>query len=194
MVRRILAGGVLAAMTFLFVYGNASFVSQAVPDSTFIGWASAQGVRVLSMPGEKLRHAVVSEEAIWNQSYNTQVRYWIGGGLGCFFLLGCVCGAVFHVVFRDRRPLDALAGDDAGQRVSRPAIASLALALMGGVALGQALGYAAFLLGWVALRETERHPEMRGRTAAWAGMVIGAVVLLVWTYTLQIQPPLHAFD
>jgi hypothetical protein len=192
-VRRIVIGGVFLSLTFLFVYGNGVFFSNAVPESSFLGWASTQGVRVLQMPGELFRRSVVTEHDIWNQSFNAKVRYWIGVGAAGSFLIGCVAGALFHLAF-GRLLQDVPEPDPSVKGFSAPAAVSLALALMGGVAFGHILGYAAAILGWVALRDVARHPSRSGRRCAVAGIILGAAVLLIWTVVLQIQPPLHAFD
>ena len=76
----------------------------------------------------------------------------------------------------------------------RLATASLILALLGSVAFGHILGYAAVITGWAALRDAKSPASPKGRRIAWAGILLGAAVLAVWAVTLQIQPPLHAFE
>jgi hypothetical protein len=206
--RRTAVGGVFAALTFLFVYGNAVFFSNAVPESHFLGWAAGQGVRVLNMPGESLRQHTVSEEDLWNQGHNAKSRYWIGTGIVLFLAIGLAAGAALHLLLsRMRKPPSGSAagapGPGAGAGAAaeaRPgrlpplALASLIVALLGGVAFGQILGYGAVILGWAALAEMKHCPSPRGRWLAWAGILLGAAVLAVWAVTLQIQPPLHAFE
>lgn len=203
-VRRMLVGGVFFALTFLFVYGNAVFFSNTVPESHCLGWAAAQGTRVLNMPGEWLRQKMLTEDDVWNQSYNGKSRWWLLVGAALFFTAGCLAGLLFHLVgprlpiFRRPPAAEPSAADDVrgppSGRCSGLALGSLLTALMGGCAFGHILGYGAVLLGWWALADLKTQPASRGRKTAWAGILIGAAVLILWTILLQIQPPLHAFE
>ncbi|MCX7804725.1 MAG: hypothetical protein N3A38_05985 [Planctomycetota bacterium] len=114
------------------------------------------------------------------------------GGVGGSNGSGGACGA-------PAGPCGEAEGTGAAEETRRASVApwamvSLALALLGTVAFGHILGYAAVLTGWRVLAETGCRPGAASRKMALAGIVIGAAVLAIWAVTLQIQPPLHAFE
>jgi len=186
---KVVRTGVLFSLAYMFVYECAAY--GMLFETSFLGWASFQGRRLLDIPGTKLFvwHRGLGE--LYNVSPNLVMAYRVGAAIVLFFVAGVVLGSIIQLLCR-RSPGEASSSsrwesekNRAAPRTSNLAVASAALAVVGTFGFGFATGFLAVILGTIAADQIRKSSQLSGKFWARAGQILGALDVVIWTLAME---------
>ncbi|NQT84403.1 DUF4190 domain-containing protein [bacterium] len=188
-IRKIVGTGLFVSLAYMFVYECAA--CGMLFETSFVGWASFQGRRLLDIPGTKLFvwHKGLGE--LYNVSPNLVMAYRVGIAIVLFFAVGIVLGVLIQLFGRRSPGQTAVSsGDGPGRRVATAGTSSLAMAsaVLAGIGIfgfGFATGFLAIILGTIAAAQIRGDSELSGKFWARAGQILGALDVIFWTLAME---------
>jgi hypothetical protein len=180
--RRIAAGlryGLVAMLFYAAVRGSAASWEHLEVVGPSVGWAAAQGARLLDMPGHRVLLAWKGES--WGPNHPDEAALFVVAlPVGLVFIVGFGVGLL--VPRRVRRELpEAEAAVEA--RFGRTlALGAVALALVGAKAYGFLLGFLAVVAALLARRHLP--PRTPGRWLTVVAIGLGTLASLAWLFLL----------